>query len=396
LLFNEVSLSPYTDFVGNTRELLRVAAEERWKRYVGLRDAIDWYGWSLRQNGRHLTAYDLITFHHRGANYPDALLLNELLPDYLSWIEQLPGLFLDTADDDETERHQKHLRRRALRQGWLHRRAYEGHPVPDAPTSPGELTRVLPPDYPRVSEEQILQPAKRKRQLFTDDPLTNYLAPNVERVLRQSLADLEHPDELRELGIAIYLDRPFNFGKPPAEPDGTLLMSAEAFSRNLALQRLHNLPRWFAPVADAIPPGCVERLQTLPVAGLPLDRIGSPARPGIISLTDARLASPDFVFLRTTASTVRNFLALYDLTPLAERFDITFLTEGRRVLFARPPRGGGVVVYDEVLRPRLELHVPANRGYERRAGYEYPAAGLWVVRVGDVDLRDDPIVWNVR
>jgi hypothetical protein len=200
--------------------------------------------------------------------------------------------------------------------------------------------------------------------------------------------------------MAIYLDRPFNFGKPSAEPDGTLLMSAEAFSRNLALQRLHNLPRWFEGVADAIPADCEERLRNLPVAGLPLDRIGSPARPGVISLTDARLASPDFVFLRTTTSTVRNFLALYDVTPLAERFDIAFLTEAKRALFARAPGGDGVMVYDGELRPRLELYVPANQGYERRAGHEYPVAGLWVVGVWQeerrIDLRDAPIVLKVR
>jgi hypothetical protein len=392
-LFNEISLSPYTDLTAKSLAFLREL--ERYN-YLPFDKGIDFLSHLLRQDGRHLSAYDLVTFHHRGANYPDALLLDEVLKEYLSRADLFPFLFLDESGDGETTRLRKRLRRRALRQGWLHRRAYEGHPVPDAPTSPGESARALPPSHPRVSEEQILQPAKRKRQLFAGDPLTRYLTPTVEQVLRQSLADLNHPDELRELGTAIYLDRPFNFGKPPAEPDGTLLMSAEAFSRNVALQRLYNLSRWFAPVADAIPPDCVERLQNLPVEGLPLDRIGSAERPGVISLSDARLASPDFVFLRTTASTVRNFLDLYDVSPLAARFDVTFLTEGRRVLFARAPAGDGVILYDETLRSRLELYVPANRGYERRAGYEYPSAGVWVVRVGDVDLRDDPLMLHVR
>jgi hypothetical protein len=390
-LFNEASLSPYGGLVNNAVQFGWHLQHETlpWAAVVDVLAQL------LRLNGRHLSAYDLVTFHHRGANYPDALLLDEVLKDFLRRTGHSAQFFLDAPTDDPVTRAAKRVRRRALRQGWLHRRAYEGHLVPDVPTSPGEHLRVLPPEHPRVSEEQILQPAKRTRQLFADDPLTNYLTPNVEQVLRQSLADLEHPDELRELGMAIYLDRPFNFGKPPAEPDGTLLMSAEAFSRNLALQRLHNLPRWFAPVAGAIPEDCAERLQRLPVAGLPLDRIGSPVRPGVISLTDARLASPDFVFLRTTASTVRNFLALYDVTPLAARFDVAFLTAGR-VLIARAPRGDGVIVYDSELRPRLELHVPANRGYERRAGHEYPAAGLWVVPVGEADLRDAPIVLPVR
>jgi hypothetical protein len=384
-LYNEVSLSPYTDLTTKALAFLRALEQNNDFSPIG---SVDFLCHLLRQNGRHITAYDLVTFHHRGANYPDALLLDEVLNEYFARIEARPEMLLDRR------------RRRALRQAWLHRRANEGLAIPDAPTSPGENMRVLPPSHPRVSEEQILEPAKRKRRLFDGDPLTNHLTPNVENVLRQSLADLENPDELLELGMAIYLDRPFNFGKPPAKPDGTLLFSAEAFSRNLALQRLHNLPRWFEGVADAIPADCVERLRNLPVVGLPLDRIGTPARPGVISLTDARLASPDFIFLRTTTSTVRNFLALYDVTPLVERFDIAFLTEAKRVLFARAPSGDGVMVYDGELRPRLEMHVPAHLGYDHRAGYEYPAAGLWVVGVWQedrrIDLRDAPIVLNVR
>jgi hypothetical protein len=384
-LFNEVSLSPYTDLTAKALAFLRALVQNKDFSPMG---SVDFLCHLLRQNGRHITAYDLVTFHHRGANYPDALLLDEVLKEYLARIETRPEMLLD-------RRH-----RRALRQAWLHRRAYEGHLVPDTPTSPGENSRVLQPSHPRVNEEQIAQSAKRKRRLFDGDPLTKYLTPNVETVLRQSLVDLAHPNELRELGMAIYLDRPFNFCKPPAEPDGTLLMSAEAFSRKIALQRLHNLPRWFEGVADAIPADCVERLRNLPVPGMPLEGIGSPARPGVIALTDARLASPDFVFLRTTTSTVRTFLLFYDVTPLAARFDIAFLTEAKRELFARSPGGDGVMVYDGEMRPRLELHVPADRGYERRAGHEYPSAGLWVVAVWQeerrIDLRDAPIVLKVR
>jgi hypothetical protein len=384
-LFNEVSLSPYTDLAANLMVLLRQL--ERFD-YFSASAIVDVLGWLLRQNGRHLTAYDLVTFHHRGANYPDALLLDEVLKEYFSYIDRFPDLFVDR------------LRRRGLRQAWLHRRAYEGHPVPDEPTSPGEQRRVMPPSHPRVSEEQIEQPAKRKRRLFANDPLTKYLTPNVEKVLRQSLVDFEHPDELRELGMALYLDRPFNFGKPPAEPDGTLLLSAEAFSRNLALQRLHRLPHCFEGVADSIPANCEERLQKLPVNGLPLPCIGSPGRPGIISLTDARLASPDFVFRRTTTSTVRNFLSLYDVAPLAERFDIPYLTDANQVLFTRAANGEDVIVYDGEMRPRLQIRVPAQFGYQRRAGHEFPTAGLWVVAVWQgeqrLDLQDAPIILKVR
>src|SRR5207247_11438994 len=88
---------------------------------------IDALGGLLRQLGRHLTAYDLVTFHHRGANYPDALLLDAALKNYLSLIERQPDLLMGASRVNM-------LRRRALRQACLLRHVYEGHAVPDAPT----------------------------------------------------------------------------------------------------------------------------------------------------------------------------------------------------------------------------------------------------------------------
>src|SRR5262249_46577108 len=137
----------------------------------------------------------------------------------------------------------KRIRRRALRQGWLLRRRYEGHAVPDLPTSPGENSRVLPPSHPRVLEEQIVQPARRTRNLYADNPLLGRLTPPTADLLRQSLLDLEHSEEWRELGLAVFLDRPLGIGKAAAEPDGTLLLSAEAFSASIARERLHALAR---------------------------------------------------------------------------------------------------------------------------------------------------------
>src|SRR5207249_2747834 len=118
-----------------------------------------------------LTAYDLINFHHRGANYPDALLLDTVLRAYLAQIEERPELFLPCKEDDSQRQKRKRIRRRALRQAWLLRRTIQGLPVPDAPTSPGENSRILPPPYERVPEEQILDPAKRTKRLFEGQPL---------------------------------------------------------------------------------------------------------------------------------------------------------------------------------------------------------------------------------
>src|SRR5207244_12098624 len=80
-LFNEVSLSPYTGFVDSTLAFLQTLVEQG---AMAAEDQIDFLSYLLRQICRHLTAYDLITFHHRGANYPDALLLDSALKAYLS------------------------------------------------------------------------------------------------------------------------------------------------------------------------------------------------------------------------------------------------------------------------------------------------------------------------
>src|SRR5262249_39737043 len=152
----------------------------------------------LRQTARHLTAYDLVTFHHRGANYPDALLLDTVLRAYLKRIEHSPALFLvQSGVDDASKRHR--LRRRALRQGWLMWDLLQGLLVPDAPTSPGENARVLPPPHVRVPEEQILIPAKRTKRLYNGESLAP-LHDRVKEVLSLAVQDLRETEELQELG----------------------------------------------------------------------------------------------------------------------------------------------------------------------------------------------------
>jgi hypothetical protein len=377
-LFNEVSLSPYTDFVEKVLAFLDALEMQGTLRAA---ESIDFLGHLLRQTGRHLTAFDLVTFHHRGANYPDALLLDAVLKVYLARIEDCPELFLDPAGEDEPSRR---LRRRGLRQGWLLRRRYEGHPVPDLPTSPGENARVLPPSHPRVPEEQLLQPARRRRRLYAGDPLPapDRLGPRARAALRAAAADLRHPDELRELGVGLFLDRPFGDAKASVEPDQTLLLAAEAFSRSAAEARLRQLAREPGLLDEALHAACLERLQAREFArGLPVNQIGEPTRPGTVALTDARRAAPDFVFLRTVPGGVRALREQFDFTPLAGPFYLGWLTGGEPVLVARAPAGGRVRVYDAALRPRLELEVPATGGYVGRGRQEYPAEGLLAVRV---------------
>jgi hypothetical protein len=406
-LFNDVSLSPYTDFAGRALGFVRLLEDSG---ELTAEQAVDFLGHLLRRLGRHLTAYDLVTFHHRGANYPDALLLDAVLKDYLARIERSPELFLTGAADDEGTQRVKRLRRRALRQGWLVRRRYEGHPVPDLPTSPGENSRVLPPSHPRVPEEQITNPARRTRRLYDNDPLPAHLGPLpfAKMALAMSRQDLEHPEEARELGLALFLDRPFGGAKAPAEPDGTLLLASLAYSRAVARERLDALQRDLdllgvtaatANLLDAlgIPAPPPSRLELPAVEGLPLDRVGPPARPGTVSLADARRSAPDFVFLYTTPGGVAALLAQFDFGPLADLPDLYEALTTGPVLLARSPEGPGVRVYDRAFRPLLELEVRAGSGYSTRAEQEYPAGGLRVTRVWpERDLRGETFVLRPR
>jgi hypothetical protein len=238
-----------------------------------------------------------------------------------------------------------------------------------------------------------LQPGRRTRRLYDGDPLPNRLGPHARAVLRQSWDDLAEPAERRELGLGLFIDRPLAGGKHPAEPDATLLLASSGYSRSVAEARLRALAAEVgvdgnSPEVEALRAG-------LDVEGLPLDAIGPAARPGSVTLADARRAAADFVFLGTTPAGVEALRGQFDFLPLGEIVNLDFLDSGR-VLVARSAGGPGMVLYDEALRPRVELEVPAGEGYVSRAGLEYPAGGLLAVRVwrpeGEViDLPAAPV-----
>jgi hypothetical protein len=393
-LFNEVSLSPYTDFASKALLLLDGLTRDGW---LTTTDVADLLGHLLRQTGRHLTAYDLVRFHHAGANYPDALLLDEVLAAYLRMIEGDPGLFMGGAEDNEWWTHRQRLLRRALRQAWLLRRRYRGHAVPDTPTSPGENARVLPDPFARIPEEQIVNPHRRTKRLFTDELPGGGLGPNARAVLRQSVRDLEHPPELRELGTALYLDRPVGAFKAPGEPDQTPLLSYTAFSRAIAMQRLLLLGEDTTLLPDEELTSLPQALQTLPISGVPAAEVRSAPRPGVVSLADAARAAEDFVFLRTTASSLRDFFALFDFAPLAALVGMPDLVSAPWLLLGEPAPATGEIVLTfrepGSLRKRLELSVNPRDGYAIRAGVEYPRNGLRVRRLweeigGELRERD--------
>jgi hypothetical protein len=392
-LFNDVALTPDTDFIEKALAFVAILESHG---HLKSEDVADVSCHLLRRLGRHLTAYDLVTFHHRGANYPDALLLDALLKTCFRLIEREPKLFEFAWDDDEQTEKLKQLRRRGLRQGWLLRRQYEGHLVPDLPTSPGENARVLPPPHVRVPEEQIHSPAMRRKRLYENDSLDNYRGMHVQRILRQSIADLSQPVELRELGTALFLDRPLGGSKDPTEPDGTPLFSYLAFSRSIAAARLRCLSNDLRMVPD---PAEQERLQSalkaLKVGGIPVRELVKSVRRSIVSLADSLKAAEDFVILRNTFNTWNEFEVRYYLGQVIKRFSLEDLRFGHSVLLLRDTPPGCeremMTIYDSEYRKRIELDFDPTKGYMSRGGQEYPASPLRTTRVWEVEAGTDQL-----
>jgi hypothetical protein len=106
-------------------------------------------------------------------------------------------------------------------------------------------------------------------------------------------------------------------------------------------------------------------------------------RQGTVSLTVAARASADFVFRHTLAGSRREFVRLFDWTPLAERVD---LASGVWLLSA--VSGGGLRIYDEAGATILEFEVALEDGYRSRGGVELPTAGLRVTRIGTEKLGE--------
>ena len=320
-LFNHVALSPYTGFVDRWVATLSRCADEP---TIGGEATLDTIGWMLRHLCRHLTAFDLTTFHNYGANYPDALFLDALLKEYIRLLAANPRAWRDKPNDSDQRRRIARIRRRALRQACIVWRHYQGHRVPDAPTSQGENLRVMPPPLARVPEDQILNAGARRRLLFDGEPLAHLLGDVGSEALRVAVADLATPAELRELGMACFLDRPLGAGKAPGTVDRTPLVSYVAFSRAIAAQRIAAL----AGAGDMEPEARSPHeaaLEELSVGGVSVESLTLVERPGVVSLADAVRASPDFVVLRTTKHSLDEVLSRYRWPAALEKGDVALL-----------------------------------------------------------------------
>jgi hypothetical protein len=352
-VFNGAALSPYTNFVDALVGGVVRLADAPW---FGPAEALDALGYMLRHLCRHLTAFDLTVFHNFGANYPDALFLDALLQAYLKLGARHSELLRDAGPPGRR-------RRSALRQACLMRKHYEGHRVPDAPTSMGENLRVLPAPFVRVPQEQILDLALRKRRLFAGLPTGELLGEFGHGELAAAIADLDEPIELRELGMALFLDRPLGVLKEPGEVDRTPLLAYEAFSRSIAKRRLRDLAAagWMDEKRrDAL----IAAVDKLVVSAVPLRDLSVVERPGVVSIADAAKAATDFAFLRTTRATLDTLLGCLDLHALAGESpaDYDWLVRDKHVLLVQhvPRQSGGrarLHAYDRG-RFRLELELP--------------------------------------
>jgi hypothetical protein len=206
----------------------------------------------------------------------------------------------------------------------------------------GENVRVLPDPFLRVPEEQILERSKRRRQLYSDKSTTDVLGPFGRDVFDVSLSDLDDPAELRELGMAVFLDRPLGMRLEPGEVDRTPLVSYEAFSRSIAGRRIEEL-RSAGWIDDARRDVLRSALENLPVWGVPLRDLSPRERPGVVSIADAGKAAPDFVLLRTTRRSLLELLAYVDVTRLAPASARDWLTQERDVLLVQHDSGRPVL-----------------------------------------------------
>jgi hypothetical protein len=402
-VFNHMALSPYTEFADRMiAVLLSLATVQR----LGAEVVIDLLGGMLRHLCRHLTAFDLTLFHNFGANYPDALFLDSLLKAYLQLIDERPDLFSSTSVDNFAEARSKPRRRRALRHACMVRKQYEGHRVPDAPTSMGENVRVMPAPFTRVPEEQILQVSKRRRTLFDGQPLESLLSETGRSVLAESIAELEQSIELDELGMAQFLSRPLGACKESGEVDRTPLLSHEAFSRSVAQRRLSQLEsyRW---ITEPQRSRYRIALETSSPGGVAVSSFFTANRPGVVSLGDAQTGAADFVFMKTIRRSLDDLLSAYDLQPLERVCEKTarWLSSDDPVLLVEDASPGEsplrrtLKLYDERAELRLELGFFAGPDrmvhYRERHGIEL-VDRLQLLRIAELTDGGECVMRDVR
>ena len=394
-LFNQLSLSPWTEQSSRLLVLLRTCADLISFPEFPSRVASSW----LRMLCQHLTAFDLRRFHNQGANYPDALFLDQLLRFLAEEMESSQTLWRQQGANDPW--HRQHVAMRASwRDGWLLRKQLEGTPVPEMPTSPGENQRMDPGGRAAIPEEQFTNPGARPVRLFAGEPAEVLLSPIAENVLEQSLAELIYDERLLGLGKALFLDRPFGALKGPREADRTPLLSYVAFSREIALSRLRawrDLGKLSQLQFSELDAG-MRKLKVTGISVMDLPQLAP--RPGVVCLEDALNVSKDFTILNSTYRSREWLLRGYGLASREEwemmpPWLLPFL-RGQYALLMRSPQPrveresrAMITLYDDEYRPRVEFGAITARAQEVRyvewCGVEYLADGLELLHLWNED-----------
>jgi hypothetical protein len=232
---------------------------------------------------------------------------------------------------------------------------------------------------------------RRRRRLFDDAPLAGMLTPQTREILALSVRDLEQVEERVEMGLGVFIDRPLGYDKQIGEPDLTPMLAHESFSPSVARRRWQELKKLCREFGIAVDEQKLDELFAKGEwpAGLPHVELAECPRP-VAALTDVRKVADDFVIVRTLPGGLKALLDLYDWRPLLERCRLQFLADGGVRCCVRvldETNGSVLALYDRQLRKSLELKVDASEGFARRAGVEWPRAGLRVVRVWE-DGRD--------
>jgi hypothetical protein len=104
-----------------------------------------------------------------------------------------------------------------------------------------------------------------------------------------------------------------------------------------------------------------------------------------VSLADMFRVAPDFRIRRTTSRSIKDFLALFDLTAASRAVSPDLLDAKQPMTILRGEWLGGdqhsLFIFDWAYRKRMQLQVNWESGTQSRAGIEFPAGGLRMVRV---------------
>jgi hypothetical protein len=200
----------------------------------------------------------------------------------------------------------------------------------------------------------------RAKRLFPGEPAEAILTATARSLLNRWFGDLsDDVAELRELGTATFLDRPLGIYKSDRDEDRTILLSYEACSARMIRSRLAELrDAGFLDAARAA------ELEPAPPAGFAVARLLGHARRGVVSLEDAKKVALDFVFTRTTRSS---------LGTLAEQYNFSSLNAAAPRpyhLLIRTARSR-LTAFDATLRPVFELELPERPRYIECGGVEY-------------------------